>query len=126
MSFDYSDTANDADEAIGEMGQSVTLTHTVAGTYAPGTGITNTTTEQTGTGAVADWDARQVDGTLIKTGDKRLLLSPLNTSGAALTPPVLGDTVTDAASKVYTLTAPLETLSPAGTVVLYTCNMRGA
>jgi len=105
-------------------GQTVTLKHTVAGTYTPGTGITNTTTEQTGTGAVVDWDARQVDGTLIKTGDKRLLLSPLNTDGGQLTAPVIGDTITDAAGKVHTLTAPLETLSPAGTVVLYTCNMR--
>ena len=105
-------------------GQTVTLKHTVAGTYTPGTGITNTTTEQTGTGAVVDWDARQVDGTLIKTGDKRLLLSPLNTAGTALTAPVLGDTVTDAASVVHTLVAPLKTISPAGTAVLYDCNMR--
>ena len=105
-------------------GQAVTLKHTVVGTYVPGEGVTNTVTTQYGTGAVTEWDSRQVDGTLIMIGDKRLLLSPLNTSGAALTAPVLGDTVTDAAGKVYTLTAPLETLSPAGTVILYTCNMR--
>ncbi len=106
-------------------GQTVTLTHTVPGTYDPTTGqITNTTTTQTGTGAVIDWDARQVDGTLIKVGDRRLLLSPLNSSGAALTAPVLGDTVTDAAGVVYTLVAPLKTISPAGTAVLYDCNLR--
>jgi len=105
-------------------GQAVTLNHTVAGTYAPGEGVTTTVSTQYGTGAVVDWDARQVDGTLVKTGDKRLLLSALNTAGVALTAPVLGDTITDAAGKVYTLTAPLETLSPAGTPVLYTCNMR--
>ena len=105
-------------------GQSVTLKHTVVGEYVPGSGVETSTTTQYGTGAVTEWDSRQVDGTLIMTGDKRLLLSPLNTSGVALTAPVLGDTVTDAASKVYTLTVPLETLNPAGTAVLYTCNMR--
>jgi len=107
-------------------GQAVVLKHTVVGEYVPGSGVTTTVSTQYGTGAVTEWDSRQVDGTLIMIGDKRLLLSPLNTSGAALTAPVLGDTVTDAAGKVYTLTAPLETLSPAGTVVLYTCNLRGA
>jgi len=124
MSFDYSDTANDTNEAIGEMGQSVTLTNTVAGTYAPGTGITNTTTTQSGTGVVVDWDSRQTDGSLIKIGDKRLLLSPLNTSGDELTAPSLGDTITDAAGVVYTLVAPLGVINPAGTAVLYDCNMR--
>jgi len=48
----------------------------------------------------------------------------MNTAGAALTAPVLGDTVTDAASVVYTLVAPLKTISPAGTAVLYDCNLR--
>jgi len=106
-------------------GQTVTITHVVPGSYDPATGlITNTTTVQTGTGAVMEWDSRQVDGTLIKVGDKRLLLSPLNTAGSALTDPVLGDTVTDASGAIYTLVAPLKVLSPAGTVVLYDLNLR--
>ena len=105
-------------------GQAVVLKHTVVGEYVPGSGVETTVSTQYGTGAVVEWDSNQIDGTLILTGDKRLLLSALNTSGAALTAPVLGDTVTDAAGKVYTLTAPVETLSPAGTPVLYTCNMR--
>jgi len=124
MSF-YSETANTANEALEEYGQIVTLTHVVPGVYDPATGLmTNTATTQKGTGVVIDWDARQVDGSLIQIGDKKLLLSPLNTAGAVLTAPVLGDTVTDAASVVYTLVAPLSTLSPAGTAVIYDCNMR--
>ena len=124
MSFDYSEIADVSDEILEEFGQAVTLTHVEPGTYVPGEGITNTTTTQAGTGAVVDWDSRQVDGSLILIGDKRLLLSPLNTAGAVLTAPVLGDTVTDAAGVVYTLVAPLKTVSPAGTVVLYDCNLR--
>ena len=125
MAFDYTETAVDAAEAIEEYGQAVTITHIVPGVYDPATGlVTNTTTTQAGTGAVIEWDARQVDGTLIKVGDRRLLLSPLNTAGAALTAPVLGDTMTDAAGVIYTLVAPLKIVSPAGTPVLYDCNLR--
>ena len=124
MTF-YSRMQKTANKLLLGKGQAVTLTHVVPGTYDPATGgVTNTTTTQTGTGAIVEWDARQVDGTLIKIGDKKLLLSPLNTAGTVLTAPVLGDTVTDAAGTVYTLVAPLNTLSPAGTAVLYDCNMR--
>ena len=115
-----------ANRMLDGKGQIVAIKHSVVGEYVPGEGTTNTITTQAGTGAVVEWDARQVDGTLILTGDKRLMLSALNTDGDALVSPVLGDTVTDAAGRVYTLTAPLETLSPAGTVVSYTCNLRGA
>ena len=122
----YEKMQKTSDRLLISKGQAVVLKHTVVGEYVPGSGVETTVSTQYGTGAVVDWDSNQIDGTLILTGDKRLLLSALNTSGAALTAPVLGDTVTDAAGRVYTLTAPLETLSPAGTVVLYTCNLRGA
>jgi len=126
MSF-YERMQKTGDKLLMGKGQAVSIEHVVPGVYDPATGlVTNTTTSQTGTGAIVDWAARNVDGTLIQFGDKRLLLSPLNSAGAALTAPVLGDTVTDAAGKVYTLVSPLETVSPAGTPILYKCNMRGA
>jgi hypothetical protein len=123
--FDYAEMAESANESLAEFGQAVTLTHTVAGTYDPATGgVTNTTSVQYGTGAMTEWDSRQIDGSLIKIGDRHLLLSPLNTAGAALTAPVLGDTITDAAGVIYTLTAPLKILAPAGVAVLYDVNLR--
>lgn len=126
MTF-YSRMAKTSNRLLLGKGQQVLITHTVPGVYDPATGgVTNTETTQNGTGAVMEWDARQVDGTLIKIGDKQLLLSPLNTAGTAITAPVLGDTVTDAAGTTYTLVDPLKTVSPAGTVVLFICNMRGA
>ena len=105
-------------------GQPVTLTHTVPGTYDPATGgITNTTTTQTAYGAIFDYGTKQIDGTLIKAGDKQLLLSAFKTDGAALTAPVLGDTVS-IGGVVYTLVEPLKEVNPAGTVVMYEVNMR--
>ncbi len=124
MSF-YSRMQQTTNKLLKGKGQAVTLTKVVPGTYDPATGgVTNTSTTQTGTGAILDWNSRNVDGTTIKIGDKRLLLSALNSAGAALTAPALGDKITDAASVVYTLVAPLEIISPAGTPVLYKCNMR--
>jgi hypothetical protein len=122
--FDYSEIAETANEIIEEFGQAVTLTHVIPGAYDPTTGgVTNTTTTQTGTGAVVDWAARQIDGTLIKVGDRRLLLSAFKTDGAALTAPVLGDTVS-IGGVVYTLVEPLKTVGPAGITVIYECNLR--
>ena len=105
-------------------GQPVTLTNISAGVYDPATGsVANATTTQTGTGAMVEWDSRQIDGTLIRATDKRLLLSPLNTAGAALTAPVLGDTVS-IGGVVYTLVEPLKTVGPAGITVIYEANIR--
>jgi hypothetical protein len=105
-------------------GQAITLTRQSAGTYDPATGTaTVTTSTQTGWGAVFDYGTKQIDGTLIKAGDKQLLLSALNAAGTALTAPELNDTVT-IGGVVYTLVQPLKTLSPAGTTVLFEVNLR--
>ena len=128
MAFDYSEIADVADEILEEFGQAVTLTHVEPGEYVPGTGITNTTTTQAGTGAIFDYGIAQagiysVPGSLVQVGDKQLLLSPLTTVGGTLTIPVNGDTVTDIAGKVWTITR-VKAVSPAGTAVLYDCNLR--
>ena len=106
-------------------GQSLTLTKITAGTYNPATGgFTGAgTSTQTAYGTILDYGAKQIDGTLIKAGDKQLLLSAVKTDGTALTAPVLGDTVT-ISSVVYTLVEPLKEVNPAGTPVLFDCNLR--
>ena len=106
-------------------GQSITLTKITAGTYNPATGgMTGATTStQTAYGAVFDYGAKQIDGTLIKAGDKQLLLSAFKTDGTALTAPVLGDTVS-IGGVVYTLVEPLKTVGPAGITVIYEANLR--
>lgn len=106
-------------------GQTVTLTKRTAGSYNVSAGsATVTTSTQSAYGAIFDYGTKQIDGTLIKAGDKQLLLSPLKTDGTALTAPALGDTITDVAGTVYALVEPLKTLNPAGTAILYDCNMR--
>ena len=120
MAFDYSKSAATTDKMLTKFGQTVTITRRTAGTYNVSTGVaTPTETTQTGTGAMLEWADNLINGTLIKSGDRRLLLSAVG-----ITSPVLGDTVT-ADGTVYTIVAPLKPFSPAGTVVMYEINLRG-
>lgn len=120
----YSRLAATSNHLLKGKGQAVTLTHVTPGTYNPATGgVTNTTQTQTGFGVVMEWDARYIDGTLILATDRQLILSPLNSDGVALTPPALGDTVAIGGVN-YTIVSPLNTVAPAGPVVLYEANIR--
>lgn len=119
MTF-YSDLAADALELLREFGQSVTLARTTPGTYdaatsAPSAGSSVT---YTGTGAVFDYSQRDVDGTNIRTGDRRVLLA---TSGMVM--PRTGDTIT-IGSTALTVVIGRE-INPAGVPVLYEAQVRG-
>lgn len=109
-------------------GQTVTLTNISPGVYDPTTGsVANATSTQTGTGALLDYGFHQAGiysapGSLVRVGDKQLLLSPLNSAGAALTAPEPGDTVV-VAGITYTITQ-VKAMAPAGTVVIFDCNLR--
>lgn len=122
MTF-YADLTADADSLLSEFGQSVTLTHITAGAYDPDTGsVTNTTTTQTGTGAVFDFGLHQsgaafTAGSMIISGDKQLYLSAVG-----ITAPAAGDQLT-IGSDVWSVVS-VKTTAPAGTVVLYECQLR--
>ena len=129
MSF-YDRLQATANRLLKGKGQSITLTKITAGTYNPATGgFTGAgTSTQTAYGAIFDYGIQQsgiynVPGTLIQIGDKQLLLSAFKTSGADLTAPVAGDTVTDSASKVWTITQ-VKAMAPGGTTVMYEVNLR--
>lgn len=122
MTF-YERMQSTANRLLQGKGQLVTLTRQSAGTYTPGSAVTITATTQAVYGAVFEYGNKNIDGTLIKEGDKQLLLSAFNSAGVALTAPVLNDTVT-IGSNSYTITR-IRPLSPAGTVVLFDCNIRG-
>jgi len=121
----YSRMQTTADRLLKGKGQAITITRQISGAYDPATGgATVTTTTQTGWGAIFDYGNKNIDGTLIKQGDRQLLLSAVNAAGTALTAPALNDTVTDKNGIVYTIVNPLKTIAPAGTTVLFDCNLR--
>jgi hypothetical protein len=121
----YSRMQQTANKMLQGKGQAVTITRQVSGAYDPATGTaTVTTTVQNGYGAIFDYSDKNVDGVLILSGDKQLLLSAVNSTGTALTAPEVNDTVT-AGGMVRTITR-IKALSPAGTTVMFDCNLRGA
>lgn len=83
MSFDYLETASDVDELLSEFGQQVTIRTVTTGSYDPSTGsASSSTSDLTGNGVVFDFGLHLsgssfTAGTMITTGDKQLLLSPM-------------------------------------------------
>jgi len=120
MSFDYDEIASTADELLAEFGQSCVLTSITDGAYDPETGEAGTsTTPHPATAAVFAYPQRFVDGTLILTGDKRALVSPVGLT----VDPKPGDTLTDTASAVFQV-IDAKPIAPAGVAVLWILQVR--
>ncbi len=76
MSVFYDEMAEVADELLSEFGQTATVGVPGAQTLNTTTGIkTPTYTNHTVTAAVFDYPQKLIDGSLIKVGDKRVLVS---------------------------------------------------
>jgi hypothetical protein len=118
MSF-YSDLQQSAQDLLSEFGQGIIINTKTPGAYNPVTGQSViTVTTQYGNGAIFDRGSRDIDGQLILQGDKKLLLSQIG-----ITDIRVNDTVT-IGFKDYTVTM-VKTLNPAGTNVMFICNLRG-
>jgi hypothetical protein len=120
MSFDYDEIAATADELLAEFGQQCVLGSVTDGAYDPATGEAGTTmTPQPVTAAIFAYPQRYIDGTLIRTGDKRALVSAV---GLTVTPKP-GDALTDGAGAAYQVIDAKE-VAPAGSVVLWVLQVR--
>jgi len=109
-------------------GQVVTITTPGAGTFDPATDTTSggSPTAQTCSGVESYYTAHSIDGTLIKSGDKKFLLSPFNADGAPITKPVPDrDILTLADGSVWAIKR-CDPLAPAGMSVLYELQLRAA
>lgn len=119
MAIDYAEIAAGALESIADAGQPVTLHRKgPPGPFVPGQPVTPTVLDYPGTGALFGYKQRDIDGTLIKHGDQRLLLAPqIEVS------PKTGDTVT-VGTKVYNV-VDVGIVAPAGVPVIYKLQLRG-
>lgn len=114
----YDEALATATALLKELGQPVTLTRVTVGTYNPATSsASSTTVNQTTSGVLLEIDLAQIDQTLIKTGDKRLLMS-----ASGISQPQLDDSVA-VNGRTYTIKH-IKELNPAGTAVLYDCLVR--
>lgn len=119
---DYAQDAVDADASFREDGQLLTLTLKQLGTYAggavvPGAPIT-TTAWGIETGVTAhDLGVGVINGTLIKSGDRKILMSALADDGTALPAPKVEDQVLAGGVK-YSIKN-VDKVAPAGVVVMW-------
>lgn len=120
MTF-YAEMADVAVEMLAEFGQSVVLgSVTGTGAYDPETGtVGNTVTNHSGMGVALDYEQKDIDGTVVKQGDRRIYIAP--DLGAV---PKTGDTLTLADGAVLAVVNS-KPLSPAGTLVLHEVQARG-
>lgn len=120
MSAFYDDIASVADDLLHEFGQAGVLGSVSDGAYNPETGEAGpVSTPHAVTAAVFDFSQTYIDGTLIRTGDKRALVSVVGLAVA----PKQGDTLTDAGGSVYQVVEAKAT-APAGQTVLWTLQVR--
>lgn len=119
MSF-YPNLRATAAALLTDKGQQMTLNKRTSGAYDPGTGTSAVTSvAHTVTGAVFDFPAALIDGTLIQQGDKKVLMSAL---GLTVEPDAMTDTL-EIGGVVHTIVTAKKT-SPAGTTVLWTLQVR--
>lgn len=118
---DYAKTARAADRAFRENGQLIRLTIKTKSPYANGS-VQIVTTEANAWGLDLAVSTNAIgtttqSGTLVKAGDRKLIVSALADTGAALPAPKHGDTA-QVGTQLYTVRN-VDPLSPGGVVVLY-------
>lgn len=119
MNAEHAQDALELVDDIAEDGLLATLTRQASGNYDPTTGAaTVTTTTQTAYGIRTNWAKRDIDGTLIKSGDVKIILAASGLTNA----PQVDDTITFDGT-VYTIKG-VYPVSPADVVIVYNLNAR--
>jgi hypothetical protein len=125
--IDYASTAREAYDALREAGALVTLSWTVTPDYDPAQPEPVPAVVSVATyGAVLEYNFREVGtqpDSLVRAGDRQLLLAAVTPDGAALPEPPLDAVATLADGSSLTLKN-VRPLAPAGVPVLYDITLR--
>ena len=117
--MDYSALVLEVDEIIAEFGQPITIKTTTIGEYDPITGVVNnTTTNVIAKGVLFDYGEKDINGTTILKGDKKLYITANGVSSITTNDSISIGT-TD-----YHITSVTQT-NPAGTNLLWEVSVRG-
>lgn len=118
MTF-YSSTTATAAKLLLKFGQSITLTFETGGTIDPATGVVTTAktvTTVTGNGAPIKFKNREVDGTVVKSSDVKLILE-------SVSPPPTQDWRATIKGVEYRVME-VDPVSPGGIDVIYILQLR--
>lgn len=118
--MDYSGLLSTATTQIADKGRSITLIHKNQGSYNSATDSISgqSSSSETVSAVFTEYDQKDIDGTLIKAGDKRAMISA---SGIASAPDT-ADQVTDGSLK-YSIIS-VSTIQPGGTPLIYYLQLR--
>ena len=120
MSDFYTGLRDTAANVIADKGRALTLHKRTPAAYAPSSGTASVTeTDYSCTGAVLNFPATLIDGTLIQRGDRKIILS----ARGLTVEPDDGDTMTIGTKKVNIIA--VKPVAPDGTVVIYILQVRG-
>lgn len=118
MSSFYARMAATSLRLITKFGQAITLTSVTTGAYSPATGAASqTTTTQTVRGVEEAYAQREIDGTNVLSGDKRVVIA-----ASGITAPQVNDICTMAGTDY--MVKKVDTLAPGGTPLTYTLQLR--
>lgn len=122
MTFDYSRAAQSSLRLLERFGQTVFLRRVKADDYNPTAGTaTQKVADYEGVGAFFDYAQRDIDGTLIREGDQRVLMAPTvprPLTGDAVVAPAVNDL-----ERVFNVVQ-VRVVEPAGVPVLYELQVR--
>lgn len=123
----YAQDALEVDATFRADGQLFTFSLKQPGTYSGGAVVAGAPVPATAWGIETSVTSRDLGmgnlpGSLVKVGDKKLLVSTLTDAGAALPVPQVDDSV-KVGSKVYTVKN-VDTLQPGGVPVMHTIVVR--
>lgn len=108
-----------ADDIVTEFGQPIVITSVSQGVYDTDTGTISTTTTTTNTiGVMFDYGEKDINGTSILRGDKKLLVKP-----SGVTTITVNDLVTVAGNDYHIIS--VKQTNPAGTNLLWELLIRG-
>jgi len=116
MSYDYSGIASTAAAQIADKGRNITYTSVGIGTFNPATGsyTGETETDTTLKAVFTEFLENQIDGSVIKRGDKQVLITDVT--------PKINDKITDG-SDIYQVVN-IKEIKPGDTACLYKLQVR--
>lgn len=118
MSFDYSRAATSSLRLLERYGRKALLRRTKTGEYDPATGKTSQkSVDHEAICVFLGYQQRDIDGTVIRAGDQRVLMAPNAPR------PITGDAVV-IDDQVLGVVA-VEVVEPAGVALLYKIQVRG-
>jgi hypothetical protein len=117
--MNWSELALTVDDIVSEFGQRITVTRNMYGEYDVDTGlVTNTQSTYVLNGVLFDYGEKDINGTTILKGDKKLLVQPTGIST------IENSDIITVNGKDYTVVNVTET-NPAGINLLFEVALRG-